>query len=151
MRNEWWRALETLVKELPGLSIITLTATPPYDATAAEWKRYIAMCGPIDEEIFTPELVREGSLCPHQDYVYLSWPTEDEAAALGKFNAGVNECVGTLLADQTFVRTVASHKGLQNPQAYSHVFLQNPNYLYALLTFMQACLLPLAPAFEDEV
>ena len=62
LRSEWWKALETFLDKLPDVKIIALTATPPYDSTPAQWKRYIDMCGPIDEEIFTPELVREGSL-----------------------------------------------------------------------------------------
>lgn len=36
------------------------------------------MCGDIDEEITIPELVKEGSLCPHQDYVYFNYPTAEE-------------------------------------------------------------------------
>lgn len=62
LRSEWWKALEAFMKELSGMTVISLTATPPYDSTPGQWKRYIDMCGSIDEEIFTPELVREGSL-----------------------------------------------------------------------------------------
>ena len=40
------------------------------------------LCGPIDEEIFTPELVREGSLCPHEDYIYFNWPSREELAEI---------------------------------------------------------------------
>ena len=43
--------------------VISLTATPPYDATPAQWERYCKVCGPVDEEISVPELVKEGSLC----------------------------------------------------------------------------------------
>ena len=32
------------------------------------------MCGEIDEEITVPELVKEETLCPHQDYVYFAFP-----------------------------------------------------------------------------
>ena len=74
-------SLEEFLKKVPQMKIISLTATPPYDSTPAQWKRYIDMCGPIDEEIFTPELVKEGSLCPHQDYVYFNWPTKEETLA----------------------------------------------------------------------
>ncbi len=35
------------------------------------WERYVAMCGEIDEEITVPNSLKRGSLCPHQDYVYL--------------------------------------------------------------------------------
>ncbi|MDE6504925.1 MAG: DEAD/DEAH box helicase family protein [Clostridia bacterium] len=81
LQNEWQRALEKFLKKLDGkVKIISLTATPPYDANAGEWKRYTDVCGDIDEEIFVPELVRQGTLCPHQDYIYFNYPSESEAA-----------------------------------------------------------------------
>lgn len=70
LRSEWWKALEDFKNQLEDLKVIALTATPPYDSTPALWTRYMNMCGEIDEEITIPELVKEGSLCPHQDYVY---------------------------------------------------------------------------------
>ena len=76
--EEEHRALLAFLKEAKGMTLISLTATPPYDSTPAQWKRYIDLCGPIDEEIFTPELVREKSLCPHEDYVYFNWPAKEE-------------------------------------------------------------------------
>ena len=81
LQNEWQKALESFLAALQGeIKIIALTATPPYDAKPGEWKRYVGICGQIDEEIFVPELVKEGTLCPHQDYLYLNYPTEEETA-----------------------------------------------------------------------
>ena len=70
LRSEWWKSLEAFQSQLSSLKTISLTAPPPYDSTPAMWTRYMNMCGDIDEEITIPELVKEGSLCPHQDYVY---------------------------------------------------------------------------------
>ena len=39
LRSEWWKALEAFVKELSGMTIIALTATPPYDSTQGQWKQ----------------------------------------------------------------------------------------------------------------
>lgn len=78
LRTEWWKALEDLKKQLDSLFTISLTATPPYDSSIAMWMRYLDMCGEIDIEITVPELVKEGSLCPHQDYVYFNYPTSKE-------------------------------------------------------------------------
>ncbi|MBR3812466.1 MAG: DEAD/DEAH box helicase family protein, partial [Spirochaetaceae bacterium] len=79
LQNEWQKSLEKFVSLLDkDIVIISLTATPPYDSSPAEWNRYINLCGEIDDEIFVPELVKEGTLCPHQDYVYFNYPTEDE-------------------------------------------------------------------------
>ncbi|MCR5613391.1 DEAD/DEAH box helicase family protein, partial [Treponema sp.] len=79
LKNEWQKSLEFFLKTLGSdVIIISLTATPPYDATAGEWKRYIGVCGEIDDEIFVPELVKDGTLCPHQDYIYFNFPSEKE-------------------------------------------------------------------------
>ena len=79
LQNEWQKALEVFVKGLSkDIKIISLTATPPYDSTPAEWNRYISVCGEIDDEIFVPELVKEKTLCPHQDYILFNYPTKSE-------------------------------------------------------------------------
>ena len=62
LKNEWWKALEDFRSKLDQVKIISLTATPPYDATPAMWTRYMNMCGEIDEEITIPELVKDGNL-----------------------------------------------------------------------------------------
>ena len=83
LRNEWQKALEKFIELLDkNVKIISLTATPPYDAESSEWLRYKNVCGEIDEEIFIPELVGQNTLCPHQDYVYFNYPTESETKAL---------------------------------------------------------------------
>lgn len=79
LKNEWQRALEKFITLLDkDITIISLTATPPYDCESAEWERYEKICGEIDEEIFVPELVSQSTLCPHQDYVYFNYPSEAE-------------------------------------------------------------------------
>lgn len=81
LQNEWQKSLENFLSALKGeIKIIALTATPPYDAKPNEWKRYVGVCGEIDEEIFVPELVKQGTLCPHQDYLYFNYPTDAETA-----------------------------------------------------------------------
>ena len=138
LRSEWWKALETFLDKLPDVKIIALTATPPYDSTPAQWKRYIDMCGPIDEEIFTPELVREGSLCPHQDYVYFNWPTREEEAYVREHQKRMQMQVQKMMADETLRRIVSSHQGLMHPEEYSERFLDKPEYFTALLVYCQA-------------
>ena len=78
LKNEWWKCLN-LIKRALNPTIVGLTATPPYDVTYNEWQRYIDLNGPVDAEISVPELVVENDLCPHQDYIYLSEPTEEES------------------------------------------------------------------------
>lgn len=92
LRSEWWKSLESLKEKLSDVTTIALTATPPYDSTPVMWNRYIAMCGEIDEEITTPELVKEGSLCPHQDYVYFNYPTKQEEAEVMRYMQAHPDC-----------------------------------------------------------
>ncbi len=82
LKNEWQKALEKFLSRLEGgTTRICLTATPPYDADRNEWTRYYNICGEIDEEIFVPEMVAQGNLCPHQDYVYFNYPLPKEEQA----------------------------------------------------------------------
>ena len=88
LKSEWQKALEKFVEMLgKDVTIIALTATPPYDSAPAEWNRYQALCGDIDEEIFVPQLVMQKTLCPHQDYIYFSYPTDEEAQTLANYKA----------------------------------------------------------------
>lgn len=59
LRSEWWKALEDFVAMTGEKTMISLTATPPYDSNVSQWERYIKLCGEIDEEITVPELVKE--------------------------------------------------------------------------------------------
>lgn len=149
LRSEWWKALESFVRGMDGVTIISLTATPPYDSTPAQWKRYTDLCGPIDEEIFTPELVREGSLCPHEDYVYFNWPTQQEVSALQAHHQRVGQLRAWLMADERLMQAVASHPGLQRPGEYSEVFLDHPKYFSALLMYCQAQGIPFSPGLKE--
>ncbi|MGI6709856.1 MAG: DEAD/DEAH box helicase family protein [Bacilli bacterium] len=86
LQNEWQKALEKFIKGLAkDIKVISLTATPPYDANTYEWQRYISVCGEIDEEIFVPELVKEKTLCPHQDYIMFNYPTENEIKSFKEY------------------------------------------------------------------
>ena len=83
LRNDWYRALASFLQALGReVTVISLTATPPYDADGPEWRRYQAICGEIDEEIFVPELVAQRTLCPHQDFVLFNTPTQRELETL---------------------------------------------------------------------
>lgn len=141
LRSEWWKALEDFKKEVTNLKTIALTATPPYDATPAMWTRYLNMCGEIDEEITIPELVREGSLCPHQDYIYFNYPTEDEERQAEQFRARSAAMMMHLLEDTQFASAIQTH-GCLTGKAEEDKLLDNPSALAALLIFLQEKKLP---------
>lgn len=137
LRSEWWKALEEFRQALGTAKLIALTATPPYDSTPAMWKRYMDMCGEIDEEITVPELVKEGSLCPHQDYVYFNYPTEEELAEVEKFTARSRAMQQKLWEDETFLSAVRTHGALEGRIAEAEL-AEKAEYLSALLSFLQA-------------
>ena len=151
LRSEWWKALESFLKELNDVTVISLTATPPYDSTPGQWKRYTDLCGPIDEEIFTPELVREGSLCPHEDYICFNWPSPEEQAELEAHRQTVSRLRERLLSDPSFSNMIASHKGLQWPEEYSEQFLDNPRYFSSLLIFCEAQGIPFSKYLRELI
>lgn len=141
LRSEWWKALEDLKKAMGGFKVIALTATPPYDSNATMWNRYMNMCGEIDEEIAIPELVKEGSLCPHQDFVYFNYPTKEEREEVEKFKTRSKEAYDKLMGDAVFADAVASHKGLCGLVS-DDVLLENPNYFASILIYLQAKNIP---------
>jgi superfamily II DNA or RNA helicase len=137
LRNEWWKALEEFKNALGTPKLIALTATPPYDSTPAMWKRYMDMCGEIDEEITIPELVKEGSLCPHQDYVYFNYPTEEELAEVERFTGRSRAMQEKMWNDETFLSAVKTH-GALNGSIQEEELSEKAEYLNALLSFLQA-------------
>lgn len=137
LRSEWQKALEEVLRHCGDCATIALTATPPYDSTPAQWERYISLCGPIDEEISVPELVKEKSLCPHQDYVYFNMPAPEEMEELKKFRKMSEQVYKKLMTDETFAAAVQTHAGLKRPEAYLKQFEDKISYLTALLSFLQ--------------
>ncbi|MDQ0359321.1 DEAD/DEAH box helicase family protein [Breznakia pachnodae] len=137
LKNEWWKALEKLVDSGKGVTLLSLTATPPYDSSFQEWNRYIDMCGPIDEEVFTPELVKEGSLCAHQDYVYFNWPTKDEKEMVDKHKDNIIACMRELLDLNSLESLICTHPALRDPSPYIDYFLENPTYLVSLMIYLK--------------
>lgn len=135
LRSEWQKALEEVVQKLDGCTIISLTATPPYDSTPLQWKRYTDLCGPIDEEITVPELVKEGSLCAHQDYVYFSFPVDSEKERFNKFKNESKNVSEELLSDPELRKTIGTHICLKDPDKCTAAFIQNPEYFKALTAY----------------
>lgn len=144
LKNEWWKALEDFMKEMGKVTVISLTATPPYDATPVQWERYCNMCGPVDEEITVPELVKENSLCPHQDFVYFNYPTGEEQEKVDFFRQKAAQMMQKLMGDARLKEAVASHKGLEDVQGYLEKLLENPAYLSSLLIYCQEQNIPYA-------
>lgn len=136
LRNEWWKSLEIFRKSFADINVISLTATPPYEGEPALWERYVAMCGEIDEEITVPELVKEGSLCPHQDYVYFSFPTKEEENQLDQFSTQKRAFLKNLSSDSMFCEAVRTSRALDGTISEDEL-LNEPKYLSATLIFLR--------------
>lgn len=124
LRNEWYIALTSVIKELgDNIKIIALTATPPYDSSQQEWAKYEELCGEIDEEIFVPELIQKKALCPHQDYVYFNYPTKDEMLLLNEYKQNVSITLNELIRSKEYKTLLAEF--LDNHEDEKYQFYQN--------------------------
>lgn len=129
-------------RRLGSVQVVALTATPPYDVPPQEWRRYQRMCGPIDAEVSVPELVRERNLCPHQDYVYFSHPSEAECARIHEFRSGVRQFVEELVRNEPFIEAIRTHPWLRDPAGHAEAILSRPSYLSSMLVFLDAAGVP---------
>ncbi|MFK7948358.1 MAG: DEAD/DEAH box helicase family protein [Saprospiraceae bacterium] len=132
LKNEWWKTLFHLNEKL-NLQIIALTATPPFDVSGTEWQRYHQLCGEVDAEINVAELVAEHNLCPHQDYIYFSLPTNDESIEITRFHNDVNDFIDDLKINFTFRDWIKHHPFLQEPEQHLDTIYETPDYFSSLL------------------
>jgi len=140
LRNEWWKVLIEFKKQLNDVNVVALTATPPYDVPPREWNRYFEMCGPIDSIISVPELVKEGNLCPHEDFVYFSLPSEPEQKKIRTFRRQVKEIKEWLLDSRDFSRALLGHTWFSNFEADQNQIeiLEQPEVFAAHVIFLHA-------------
>ena len=150
LRNEWWRSLEDFRKKYPQLQVISLTATPPYDSEPELWARYLQMCGEIDQEITVPELVKEETLCPHQDFVYICTPTKEEEKVLQDFEDAKWQYLSHLVDEPEFKELIASSKVLHG-QISADLLLEDPKYLSAILIYLHSQKLEIPQYLKDLI
>jgi superfamily II DNA or RNA helicase len=136
LRNEWWKCLADVKKSLGKPTIVSLTATAPFDVAPFEWERYIGLCGPIDAEISVPELVAQKNLCPHQDYVYMSAPLRAERQEIQEFRKDVDEFVRALCADEEFINALESHPCVSQSRARAEEILEDPGFYSSIAVFL---------------
>jgi hypothetical protein len=137
LRNEWWKVLDAIVTaNRPEL--VALTATPPYDVSGIEWRRYRQFCGEIDEEISIPELVASGDLCPHQDYLYPVLPPPGEASIIHKWQAQKTELLAVMHQRSGLAYFIQEHPWLKDPDNHYAEVFERPDYFTALLSVLKA-------------
>jgi len=134
LKSQWQKSLEKFIEVLKQeVKIISLTATPPYDSSDNDWKRYISMCGEIDEEIYVPELVKEHTLCPHQDYIFFNYPDKKELELVKEFRLRSANCVSSIIKNGLLDSLLESSQILVNYKEMTEVVLDNAEGFNALL------------------
>src|SRR5699024_2369891 len=137
LRTSWWRSTIELRDALKNPKVVALTATPPYDTSLREWDKYITLCGPIDAEIYVPELVKEGELCPHQDYIYFTSPTKEEAGPIHIFHQHVKEFYRQLTENESFTDFLENHPWVKTTEHYTEEILSMPSYFFSMLIYLK--------------
>ena len=138
LRKEWWKALTYLVEELQPEQTVALTATPPYDVDYAEWVRYEELCGDIDEVISIPELVKNGDLCPHQDFIHFSLLREGENEFINKYTAKIAQFLEKLFADDELISYFESINVLEcNEDIKIEKMLDNPEFYVSIASLLK--------------
>ena len=147
LRNAWWRSLEALIKHLDEPTLVSLTATPPYDVSPEEWARYQSIAGNIDAEISVPELVLNGDLCPHQDYVYLNTLSEIESLTVFEHRKAVRSFLDQLRGDDAFKNCLRNHPYITQSSDPEDLGFDNPAYVLSMLVFLKSVEMP--PTLEQ--
>jgi len=135
LKREWWKVLMEL-KTNSSLIIISLTATPPFDSSNIEMKRYFDLCGVVDEEISIPELVEEKALCPHQDYIYLSKPEKKEIEYIVNYRKRVATFIQFLSENTNFINLLKEHPFYKNTEEQLQEIYTDPTYFSSILVFL---------------
>ncbi|NML70262.1 DEAD/DEAH box helicase family protein [Chryseobacterium sp. RP-3-3] len=114
LKNAWWRSLMEL-KAVIDPTVVSLTATPPFDVSGSEWQKYLQLNGPIDTEISVPELMIEGDLCPHQDLVYFTLPSYEEQQKIEHYHSQAEAFLKEIENDDVLLNALEQHPVYQNP------------------------------------
>ncbi len=137
LRAEWWKVLEKICDYFSDIILVSLTATPPYDSEGHEWVRYEQLCGSIDEEISVPELVKAGTLCAHQDFIWACDASVIEKNQIKEYDDRVLTLCNTLFDNKVFGEIVLSHPWLHSSEIDQEV-IREPEIAIAILSFMKA-------------
>lgn len=98
----WALILEDLIRRLPDVLVVGLTATPPASADPEELANYLRLVNGIDFEVPTPAVVRDGYLAPYQDLVMLTRPTNRERAFLERQDELLQAAIERMRTDPRF-------------------------------------------------
>ena len=137
LKNAWWKSLFAL-KEIENMTVISLTATPPYDSTAQELNKYFDLCGPLDDEIAVPDLIANSDLCPHQDFVYFSQPDEAQIKYIVDYREQIIEFNNQLVANVDFQNILLGLPLYEQSEENLEQIYEKPEFFSSILIFLKA-------------
>ena len=137
LKNAWWKSLFAL-KQIEGLTVIALTATPPYDSTAQELHKYFELCGPLDDEIAVPDLIANGDLCPHQDFVYFSQPDATQIKYIVSYREQIIAFNNALVANNDFQSLLLELPIYAHSEEQLEAIYEYPEFFSSILIFLNA-------------
>ena len=149
LRKEWWKALTYLNEHLKPEQTLALTATPPYDADYGEWKRYQELCGEIDEVISIPELVKNGDLCPHQDFVHFSFLKQHERELLDRYDQHVRSFMEMILNDSELLEELSKMKFFEAEDSDVEMIFESPEFYVSIASLLNAKGYPISGRFLE--
>ena len=135
LKNAWWKSLFELKNEI-NPKIVALTATPPFDVSPNEWKRYIDLNGTVDAEISVPELMKEKDLCPHQDLVFFTFPSEVEKKEIENIQTKSLKFFNQISNDQLILSALQNQDIYINPENHLDWIYENISSYSSGLIFL---------------
>ena len=138
LRTEWWATLNNLYEELNNkdFKIVSLTGTPPYDVSPAEWSNYSSLCGHVDAEISIPELVKAGDLCPHQDLIYFSNLTAEEEKTVFNFKQKRDDFFQDINEHSDILYAIEGSPFITELDDNVDIIYKNINFTVALISYL---------------
>jgi superfamily II DNA or RNA helicase len=98
LASMWGYVVRAVLDELgAGVHVVGLTATPPDELTTEEAELYAGLLGPVDFQVPTPAVVRDGHLAPFQELAWLTEPLDGEQRWLDEHETRFRELVTGLL------------------------------------------------------
>ncbi|KXX70051.1 DEAD/DEAH box helicase family protein [Flammeovirga sp. SJP92] len=137
LKNAWWQTLIALKAKLKP-KVVGLTATPPYDVSFSEWERYIELNGPIDTEISVPELVKEHNLCPHQDYIHFSQPTQSELSLIYNHRESRKTIENEIASDGFLIDYLLRYPAIEDPKSNLEWIYDNIEIYSSILIYLSS-------------
>lgn len=136
LKKNWGEVVLSLKNSAPSLKSLSLTATSPLDSTQREWKSYLKLNGPIDEEISATELIDKKVLTPYQDFVYFIEADSQGKNSYSSFLAKQDQIIDQLLTDEESVGIISKHPYITNPLQHTTAIYEDFDFYVAMLLFL---------------